>query len=172
MKNNYLKFCNEYSLSMSDFLERFYGFSHDCFCSLTHDDLSNLLPDVSKVSSVCMEDILLGNAIVVKDCKGSFAFYSNPLLVDEDNFVLNSDNSLVCVSKVLSNGSDYSYVCDTDLVYMSNNELENALNYFKMVNNHRMVRLICDEFRFRPKKGCKKRKLEMQRKKERLEEEL
>lgn len=171
MKVKNLKVNESYFFTIDGFLQKYYGFKKNMFSSLTHSDLDVLLPDIKKAKQeeITEENVKKGKIILVKDSKHRLIAYDNPLLLDECNYVLQTDNSNIEVIFLDDTIDDYSDVTEEDLPFMSDIQLEQALAYFKIHNNHKMIRLIITEFRFRPKKGCKRRKLEKQMKEEKME---
>lgn len=171
MKIKNLKINETYFFTINGFLQKYYGFKKNVFSNLTHSDLDVLLPDIKKTKQeeITEENIKKGKIILVKDAKCKIVAYDNPLLLDANNYILQVDNSNIEVIFIDDTIDDYVDIEEEDLPFMSDNQLEQALAYFKLHNNHKMVRLIITEFRFRPKKGCKKRKLEKQIKEEKME---
>ena len=173
MKIKNLKVNEAYFFTINGFLQKYYGFKKNMFSNLTHYDLDVLLPDIkkSKQEDITDENVNKGKIILVKDSKRKVVAYDNPLLLDQNNYVLKTDNSNIEVIFLDDNIDDYSDIDEEDLPFMSDNQLEEALSYFKLHNNYKMIRLITTEFRFRPKKGIKRRKLEKQIKEEKMEED-
>ena len=171
MKIKNLKVNETYFFTINGFLQKYYGFKKNMFSNLTHSDLDVLLPDIIKTKheEINEENVKKGKIILVKDSKHKIIAYDNPLLLDENNYILQTDNSNIEVIFLDDTIDDYSDVTEEDLPFMSDNQLEQALAYFKLHNNHKMIRLIITEFRFRTKKGCKRKKLEKQIKEEKME---
>lgn len=171
MKIKNLKVNETYFFTINGFLQRYYGFKKNMFQNLTHSDLDVLLPDIKKTTQeeITEENVKKGKIILVKDVKHKIIAYDNPLLLEENNYLLQTDNSNIEVIFLDDTIDDYSDIEEEDLPFMSDIQLEQALTYFKLQNNHKMIRLIITEFRFRPKKGCKRRKIEKQIKEEKME---
>lgn len=171
MKIKNLKVNETYFFTINGFLQRYYGFKKNMFQNLTHSDLDVLLPDIKKTTQeeITEENVKKGKIILVKDSKHKTIAYDNPLLLEETNYLLQTDNSNIEVIFLDDTIDDYSDIDEEDLPFMSDIQLEQALTYFKLQNNHKMIRLIITEFRFRPKKGCKRRKIEKQIKEEKME---
>ncbi len=148
-------------ISLDVFFNVYYNFPNGTFEELTHKDIAKLMPLIQtfKTSYITRENVLSGEAILVRDKKGVVLAYKNPFIFtnDYEQFLefrkQNSKISFECFETDNEKSNydiDVKELTDDDIKELTNYELYKIYKNAKIENNFKLAKKIKQELFFRP----------------------